>query len=180
MKLANIITLVRILLIPVFMAVSLSGIPDYEVISLTIFLVASLTDKLDGYVARKYNQISTFGKFIDPLADKLLISAALLILLERGIISSWAVFIILSREFIITALRTVAMSANRVIAAGNSGKLKMVVQVVTISLLLTALRDYSLVIMTAGDAMIWIMVAVTLYSGIEYVWKNRDLFAGTL
>jgi len=175
MKTANVITLVRIALVPVFMAVYLLEIPYFEIISLAIFIIASATDKLDGYIARKYNQISNFGKFIDPLADKLLITAALVMLVDAGVISSWAVILILAREFIVTALRTVAMSAGRVIAANNWGKAKMVIQVVAISFLLTSLRNIALGFITVGEVMVWIMTIVTVWSGIDYIIMNKDI-----
>jgi CDP-diacylglycerol--glycerol-3-phosphate 3-phosphatidyltransferase len=177
MKTANIITLIRILMVPVFMAVYLLEIPYHEIIALAIFIIASATDKLDGYIARKYNQISNFGKFIDPLADKLLITAALVMLVGSGVISSWAVILILAREFMVTAFRTVAVSQGRVIAASNWGKAKMVVQVVAISFLLTSLRNTMLGPVTAGDVMVCIMTAVTVWSGIDYIIVNRDVFS---
>lgn len=182
MKLANRITMIRIALIPIFMAVYLLEFPYHDYIAFALFLLASATDKLDGYIARKYNQISDFGKFIDPLADKLLITAALVMLTEAGAIASWAVVLILAREFIVTGLRTVAMSAGKVIAANNWGKAKMVVQVIGVAFLLTPLRDVtplrgiSLGWMTIGDAMAWIMTAITVFSGFEYCYSNRELF----
>ncbi|MGI6576653.1 MAG: CDP-diacylglycerol--glycerol-3-phosphate 3-phosphatidyltransferase [Eubacteriales bacterium] len=176
MKSANIITLIRIALVPVFMVVYLLKLPHHEVVALVLFLLASATDKLDGYIARKYNQISDFGKFIDPLADKLLITAALVMLSESGIIASWAVVLILSREFIVTGLRTVAMSAGRVIAANSWGKAKMVVQVIVVAFLLTPLRNVTIGITNLGEILIWLMTLVTVVSGIDYVYLNRDLF----
>jgi len=175
MKTANVITLIRIALVPVFMAVYLLKIPYYEIIALAIFILASATDKLDGYIARKYNQISSFGKFVDPLADKLLVSAALIILVGEGVIPSWAVILILAREFIVTSLRTVAVSAGRIIAANNWGKAKMVIQVVAISFLLTSLRNITLGSVTVGDIMVWLMTVVTVWSGIDYIVINKDI-----
>lgn len=175
MKAANIITLSRILLVPVFIVVYISHIPYYELISLLIFLLASLTDKLDGYVARKYNQITTFGKLIDPLADKLLISAALIVLTEAGIIPSWCSILILSREFIVTSLRAVGSSTGRVIAANNVGKIKMVVQVVVISFLFTSFRHIPLGIFTLGQLLIAVMTFISVYSGVDYCYHNRDI-----
>lgn len=175
MTTANIITLIRIILVPVFLVIYLLQGPYYETISLVIFLIASLTDKLDGYIARKNNEVTVFGQFIDPLADKLLVCAALLVLTQAGIIPSWCVFIILAREFIITALRAVAISAGRVIAASNIGKAKMVIQVIAISFLLTPLRDLSIGIMTIATLMIAIMTIFSAISGVDYLYKNRDV-----
>jgi CDP-diacylglycerol--glycerol-3-phosphate 3-phosphatidyltransferase len=176
MKSANIITLIRIAIVPVFMVIYLIEIPYHEIIAFTLFLLASLTDKLDGYIARKYNQISDFGKFIDPLADKILITAALVMLSEAGIIPSWVVVLIITREFVVTGLRTVAMSAGRVIAASSWGKAKMVVQVITVSFLLTPLRSMTLGPIAIGGVLIGIMTLVTIWSGADYLILNRDLF----
>jgi CDP-diacylglycerol--glycerol-3-phosphate 3-phosphatidyltransferase len=166
MKSANIITLIRIAIVPVFMVIYLIEIPYHEIIAFTLFLLASLTDKLDGYIARKYNQISDFGKFIDPLADKILITAALVMLSEAGIIPSWVVVLIITR----------AMSAGRVIAASSWGKAKMVVQVITVSFLLTPLRSMTLGPIAIGGVLIGIMTLVTIWSGADYLILNRDLF----
>ena len=174
MNAANAITLVRIALVPVFMAIwYIAPWPA----AFTVFLIASITDKLDGYVARKYNLTSTFGKFIDPLADKLLICAALLVLLENGEVAAWAAAIILIREFIVTSLRTVAMGEGKVIAASNTGKVKMVIQVVAICVVLVPpVSHIALGGVTVGDIFVWLMTAVTLWSGIEYCYVNRDVF----
>ena len=176
MKSANIITLIRIALVPVFMAVYLLKLPNHEMAALALFLIASATDKLDGYIARKYNQISDFGKFIDPLADKLLITAALVMLSESCIVASCAVVVILAREFIVTGLRTVAMSAGRVIAANYWGKAKMVVQVIVVAFLLTPIRSVPIGITNIGEILIWLMTIITVVSGVDYIYINKDLF----
>ena len=149
MNLANKLTLLRVILIPffivcfyipnlVFNVVNLNDyqIPFANILALIIFLVAAITDFIDGYIARKYNMITDFGKFMDPLADKLLVTAALLMLLENTLISGWVVFVILAREFIVTGFRTIAASKGVVIAAGWLGKIKTVVQFIMISTLL--------------------------------------------
>ena len=105
MTTANKITLVRIAMIPFFVVFAILGGPKYDAIALVLFCLASFTDFLDGYIARKYNQVTDFGKFVDPLADKLLVTAALVIFVERGLFAAWMVFVILAREFIITSLR---------------------------------------------------------------------------
>lgn len=171
MKNANRITLLRIALIPVFMA--LWYFTEWYW-ALGVFLLSALTDKLDGYVARKYNQVTNFGKFIDPLADKLLICSALVILVADGRVSAVVVFIIVARELIITSLRTLAMSEGRVLAADWLGKLKMVVQVVVTAYLLcpqTGINGG----FTVGDICAWVMAAVTVWSGLEYCITNRDI-----
>lgn len=149
MNLANKLTLLRVILIPFFIVcfyipnlvvntISVNNylIPYANLLGLVIFLLAAITDFIDGYIARKYNMITDFGKFMDPLADKLLVTAALLILLENGLIAGWVVFIILAREFIVTGFRTIAASKGVVIAAGWLGKIKTVVQFIMISTLL--------------------------------------------
>ena len=135
MTTANKITLVRILMIPFFVVFAVLGGPKYDTIALILFCLASVTDFLDGYVARKYNQVTDFGKFVDPLADKLLVTAALVIFVERGMFAAWMVFVILAREFIITSLRNVAAAKGQVMAAAWSGKVKTCVQIAGIILI---------------------------------------------
>ena len=175
---ANIITLSRMALIPIFMAVLLSEIPGSGYFALGLFILASLTDSVDGYVARKYNQVSNFGKFIDPLADKLLITSAILIFVQWDKISAVAATIIITREFVVTSLRVVAMAEKRDVAAMLSGKIKMVVQSLGVCVLMSGLDG--LIIFesyTIGNVAVWTMVAVTVWSGLEYVIKNRNVFA---
>ena len=135
MTTANKITLVRILMIPFFVVFAVLGGPKYDTIALILFCLASVTDFLDGYVARKYNQVTDFGKFVDPLADKLLVTAALVIFVERGLFAAWMVFVILAREFIITSLRNVAAAKGQVMAAAWSGNVKTCVHIVVIILI---------------------------------------------
>lgn len=170
MTTANIISLIRICLIPVFIAFALiTGIPYNDYIAVGIFILASITDWIDGYIARKYNQITTFGKFLDPLADKLLVIAAALVLIERGDMGSVPAFIIVARELIVTSLRIVAMGEGIVIAAQKSGKAKTFIQMVGTIFLFTPLRNaVAFGTVTAGDITVWIMAAITLISGIEY------------
>ena len=177
MTTANIITLIRIALVPLFMWTMSSTGSAFDVISIVIFAIASLTDGIDGYIARKYNQVTNFGKFIDPLADKLLVTAALLIFVGRGVIPSWAAMLIIAREFFVTSLRIVAISEkNLVVAANFAGKIKMVVQIVCILFLLTNYTEtvvFSSV--TLGDTAVALMVVVTVWSGIVYFAKNRGM-----
>lgn len=135
MTTANKITLVRILMIPFFVVFAVLGGPKYDTVALVLFCLASVTDFLDGYIARKYNQVTDFGKFVDPLADKLLVTAALVIFVERGLFAAWMVFVILAREFIITSLRNVAAAKGQVMAAAWSGKVKTCVQIAGIILI---------------------------------------------
>ena len=135
MTTANKITLVRIVMIPFFVVFAVLSGPKYDTVALVLFCLASVTDFLDGYIARKYNQVTDFGKFVDPLADKLLVTAALVIFVERGLFAAWMVFVILAREFIITSLRNVAAAKGQVMAAAWSGKVKTCVQIAGIILI---------------------------------------------
>ena len=171
MTTANIISIIRVLLIPVFVACALidSSFTGGMWAAIIIFIVASCTDWIDGYIARKYNQITTFGKFLDPLADKLLVISAALVLCEKGIIGSVPVLIIIARELLVTSLRTVAMGEGVVIAAQKSGKAKTFIQLVGMIFLMTPLRDITLFAKVgAGTVMVWLMVLITVISGIEY------------
>ena len=176
MTVATIITLIRIGLVPVFIWAFEAG-PQLRWLTLAIFIVASFTDAVDGYVARHYNQVTNLGKIVDPLADKLLVTSALLMLVQAGQMPAIAAIIIIAREFLITSLRTVAVAEGIVIAAGTSGKIKTVVQILCISLLLT---DWGDTLLFAGVTLhmfaIWIMVLVTVWSGVVYMVEHRDVW----
>lgn len=173
MTTASKITIARICLIPFFMAAALLG---YQYIALVIFIIASLTDKLDGYVARHYNQISTFGKFIDPLADKLLVTAALLIFVENKQIASWVAMLVITREFAVTGLRLVAMESGVVIAAGTSGKVKTASTMVCSCFMLLPLHGFQILPwMTVDQLGAAIILLTTVYSGIEYFVVNKSV-----
>ncbi|MFB0921609.1 MAG: CDP-diacylglycerol--glycerol-3-phosphate 3-phosphatidyltransferase [Oscillospiraceae bacterium] len=174
MTTASKITMARIFMIPFFMAAALMNFKGHEYVALGIFIVASITDSLDGYVARHYNQISIFGKFIDPLADKLLVFAALLIFVERGQMVSWACMIVIAREFAVTGLRLVAMEDGVVIAAGTSGKVKTAVSIVCSCVMLL---PHNFVAYPWWYTVDWInviiIVLVTVYSGVDYFIANK-------
>lgn len=181
MTTANKITLVRVAMIPFFLYFAALGTAGGDVWALVIFIVASATDFLDGYVARKYNQITDFGKFVDPLADKLLVCAALLLFIQRGEISGIMVFIIIAREFIITSLRIVAIGKGRVLAASWSGKVKTCVQIAGVVVIFAASiaagQGVSLPLATINQVAGWAMTLVTLYSGYDYLKRNWDMVA---
>lgn len=181
MTLANKITLARIALIPFFLLFMALHTVRCDVAALVLFLVASLTDFLDGYVARKYHQITDFGKFVDPLADKLMVCAALLMFVDRGLISGILVFIILGREFVITSLRTIAAMKGTAMAAAWSGKVKTCVQIagVVVILLCSIVTGGQLSGTAAAINTIagWVMTLVTLYSGYDYLSRNWQLIA---
>jgi len=173
MNLANKLTLSRIFLIPVFMWVLLIRIPFGEYIAAAIFILAASTDGLDGYIARKRKQVTNFGKLIDPLADKLLISAALISLVELKQISAWVAVIIIGREFFITGLRTIVAAQGVIISASKLGKIKTISQIVAISAIL--LKDFplSLLNITFGKYAIYVAVFFTIWSGADYFIKAR-------
>jgi CDP-diacylglycerol---glycerol-3-phosphate 3-phosphatidyltransferase len=200
MNLPNRLTLTRIAMVPLFL-VFLLPFPDWLVnwnlltfirpnlhainrfiigygnfIAAGIFLLAASTDGLDGYIARKRKQITKFGKFLDPIADKLLVTAALVALVQRGDLTGWAATIIISREFIVTGLRLVASAEGVVISASKLGKIKTVSQVVAI--LATLIKNYPITYFVNFPFDRWAMlfaVVVTIYSGFDYIMKNADV-----
>ncbi len=173
MNLPNKLTLIRVLLIPIFVVVLLVplGISWQNWLALAIFVIASLTDFADGYLARKYQLITNFGKFMDPLADKLLVCSALVCLTSLGRIAAWMVIVIVAREFIISGLRLVAVDQGVVIAASYWGKFKTVAQMTMIMLLLANLT--SLTILT--KIITWLALILTVVSLIDYIAKNAHL-----
>jgi len=178
MTTANKVTIFRIMLVPVFMLLLLTGVWH---ISAILFLIAALTDGIDGYIARKYNQITTLGKIIDPLADKLLITAALIGLVALGRLSPWFALIIISREFIVTSLRIVAISKGTVLPAATSGKVKTTMQIVAvIAMLCDSIYKISFYNILFSDLLMTAAVLITVYSGIEYIVINKDKFRGDI
>ena len=169
MNTANKLTLLRVILIPAFLVVLYLNFPYHQYVALGLFILASLTDLADGHIARKYHMITDFGKFMDPLADKLLVMAAMLWLVEGGRFPAWAMFLVVAREFAVTGLRLVAVEAGRVIAAGWSGKVKTAVTMVGICLMLLPVP--SVVDQVVGG----VIVVATVYSGAEYFIRNRDV-----
>ena len=173
MNLPNKLTLFRVFLIPVFvvfMLVSVTG-PYDKWIALAIYVIACLTDMLDGKIARKYNLITDFGKFMDPLADKLLVCSAMICLIELGRLPAWIVIVIISREFIISGFRLVAADNGVVIAASWWGKFKTVFQMAMTILMIAdieALRPITRIVM-------WIALILTVVSLIDYLWKNKGV-----
>ena len=176
MNLPNKLTVGRMIAVPFFIAAYMMG---YYPVALVLFCLASATDALDGSIARKRGLVTNFGKIMDPLADKILVYSALCLFIESGLIKSWMMIIILAREFIVAGMRTVAASEGRVLAAGMSGKIKTVLQMVAVILYLFGLSVPPIgntVIMIA-NVIFWAALAMTIYSGAEYVWKNRDVFS---
>ena len=185
MNLPNKLTIFRMVLIVPFVILLLGdyggwgwfkaifgGVLEYmDYVALAIFIIASLTDLIDGKIARKYNLVTNFGKFMDPLADKLLVSAAMIALVELGQIPAWIVIVIISREFIISGFRLVASDNNVVIAASYWGKFKTVFQMVMVCLMIADIPGLQVL----TDAVMWIAVALTIISLIDYLLKNKDV-----
>ncbi len=175
MTTASKITLIRVVLIPVYMVLMLLG---YTIPALIVFIVASLTDFVDGQIARRCNQVSDFGKFLDPLADKLLVIAAMVIFVQWGRMPSWALMVVLTREFAVTGLRLIAVGNGRVIAAGWSGKIKTASTMVGLCVMMAApsIAPLAAAQELLDGIIVWIIVLTTLISGIEYFCKNWDVF----
>ncbi len=180
MNLPNKLTVLRVLLIPFFVAALLWQQGENMTLrygAAGIFIIASLTDMLDGKIARKYNLVTNFGKFMDPLADKLLVCSALICLIELGEIPAWMVIVIISREFIISGFRLVASDNGVVIAASYWGKFKTTFQMIAVVLLIVKIQALSVI----TDLCLWIAVALTVISLVDYIRKNhRVLTEGSM
>ena len=176
MNLPNKLTIARMIAVPFFIAAYLLG---YYPVSLVIFICASITDYFDGKIARSQNLVTNFGKIMDPLADKILVYSALCLFIESDIIKAWMMILILAREFIVAGMRTVAASEGTVLAAGMSGKIKTVLQMVAVILFLLALclTDAKDTVMMVANVIFWASLVMTVYSGTEYVLKNRSVFS---
>ena len=184
LNLANAITIARILLIPVFLVLLLSGIPQPygDIAAAAVFILAAATDKLDGYVARRNKQITTLGQFLDPLADKLLIAAALIALVSQGRIAAWVAMLIIGREIAVSVLRIVGVSQGVSIPADKYGKLKTVLQIVYVVYVLVPTDKIAELIHVSTDVAVviqWILAAVvvvvTLASGVRYFMNARGV-----
>lgn len=170
MNTPNKLTVLRFILVPFFLiAAYYEYSKEMLVISAIIFSIASFTDFLDGYIARKNNIVTDFGKFMDPLADKVLVAAALLFLIQIGRVEAWLVVIIITREYAISIIRAIASNNGKVIAASGGGKIKTITQMLAIIMLLLNLPFANL--------MMYLCVFLTIYSGVEYIWKNRELIS---
>lgn len=176
MNLPNKLTMFRVILIPFFVVFLLVDITTYDKwVALAIFIIASLTDLLDGKIARKYNLVTNFGKFMDPLADKLLVCSALICLVELEKIPAWMVIVIIAREFIISGFRLIASDNGVVIAASYWGKFKTTFQMVMICLMIADIEQIGLL----TDIVTWAAVALTVISLVDYLVKNKDVMKDT-
>ncbi len=178
MNLPNKLTVLRVILIPFFvvsMMIENGANQTFRYVAAAIFIIASLTDMLDGKIARKYNLVTNFGKFMDPLADKLLVCSALICLLSNGLISTVVVLIIIAREFIISGFRLVAVDNGIVIAASWWGKAKTISQMIMIILLIASFGGIFNVLETA---FVSIATVLTVISLVDFIWKNRAVLNG--
>lgn len=195
MNLANKLTIFRIILVPIMVIFAylpiggdVYGVTTSMIIMEAIFIVASITDKLDGYIARSRNQVTTFGKFLDPLADKILVLAAMVVLVEKGLLPAWIPVIVLAREFIVSGFRLIAVEkGGKVIAASIWGKLKTVTQIIALIFAFVdtygffafvngGISGVALVINVITSVMMAISVVATIFSGWNYLASGKDLF----
>ncbi|MCQ2554379.1 MAG: CDP-diacylglycerol--glycerol-3-phosphate 3-phosphatidyltransferase [Clostridia bacterium] len=175
MNLPNKLTMLRILLIPVYIWAFLT---DRFMIAMAVFIIASVTDTFDGMIARKYNLVTNFGKIMDPLADKILVYTAFVLMVPNPV-KGWMMVVILAREFTVSGIRTIAAANGIVIAAGMSGKLKTVFQMFAVPFILVSLAyPEATVIGTIAMILLYCSLVLTVYSGAEYVIKNREVFKG--
>jgi len=174
MNLPNKITLLRVLLVPIFIIVFNLDIPNSNYIAAVIFIFAAITDSLDGYIARSQNLVTNFGKFADPLADKVLTSAALILLVGTGKIPSWIVIVIIAREFTITGFRVIAASEGVTIAASSWGKIKTITQLVSIILLLINNFPFNYINIPMDMITLYLALLFTIISGVDYIYKNLN------
>lgn len=172
MNLPNLITIIRILLVPLFTCLYLANPGEVNLPAALIFLLASLTDGLDGYLARSRKEITRFGQLIDPIADKLLITAALLALVEANLVSTWLALIILGREFAVSGLRILAAADGKVIAASIWGKLKTTSQIIAVIAFFLGI--------SWASVLMWIAAVVTILSGVDYFHKAQDVLKGSM
>ena len=174
MNLPNKLTVLRVIMVPFFVFFMLTDVggPANKWIALILFCVASLTDMLDGNIARKYNLVTNFGKFMDPLADKLLVCSAMICMIEMEKLPAWIVIVIIAREFIISGFRLVASDNGIVIAASYWGKFKTVFQM---AMIIVLIADFGGVFDIIAQVLIWIALALTIISLIDYVVKNKEV-----
>ena len=170
----NILTLVRVALIPVLVAILLSTLPESDLLAAIVFVIASATDALDGYIARRRSMVTAFGKLMDPLADKLLITAALVSLVALYRLDAWVAMVIIAREFAVTGLRMLAIEQGQIISASVWGKLKTITQVAMVLALIWVDRPARWV-----DILVYVTVAITVLSGVDYFYRLRKLFAAS-
>lgn len=187
MNLPNKITVSRVVMIPIFVILMVANfgwgnitllgatMPIEHLVGAIVFIIASITDFFDGHLARKYNLVTNMGKFLDPLADKLLVTAAFIILVQWGVAPAWVIIVIVAREFAVTGLRSIGAEQNVIIAASNLGKLKTWSQMVALAFLLLHNIIFEMWNFPFDQIMLYVAFFFTLLSGLDYFWKNRRL-----
>ncbi len=174
MNIANKLTIIRVVLVPLFVLFLLTDFTPYNRwIAFAIFVIATITDKLDGTIAKKYNMVTNFGKFMDPIADKLLVSSALICLTALGEIPTWIVLVIIAREFVISGIRLIAADNGVAIAASWWGKLKTISQMAMIIIILMNIPALNIL----AQIVMYLSVVLTIVSMIDYIVKNRSVLA---
>lgn len=173
MNLPNKLTIGRIIAVPVFIIAYLLGL---YIPAFIIFVLAAITDLLDGKIARSRGLVTNFGKIMDPLADKILVYSALCLFIEDGTLPAWSLIIILAREFVVSGMRTVAAAEGTVVAAGMSGKIKTVLQMIAVSILILAGTGIEMIFQT-GLIIFWASLIMTIYSGAKYIYDNKNVFS---
>ncbi|MCR5481773.1 MAG: CDP-diacylglycerol--glycerol-3-phosphate 3-phosphatidyltransferase [Clostridia bacterium] len=180
MNLPNKLTLARVIAVPIFVILYVMNL---KILAFLVFIAASITDLLDGKIARKYNLVTNFGKIMDPLADKILVYSAFCLMIENGLVQAWMLIVILAREFAVSGMRTVAAAEGIVVAADIFGKLKTVFQMIAVPLLILfgAFAEVHPFLDNAifwlGEIALWISVIMTIISGINYIVKNKSVFS---
>ncbi|NLY81598.1 MAG: CDP-diacylglycerol--glycerol-3-phosphate 3-phosphatidyltransferase [Clostridiales bacterium] len=174
MNLPNKLTIARVIAVPFFIVAFLL---EWYLPAFLIFVIASFTDFLDGKIARDRGLVTNFGKIMDPLADKILVYSAFCLFVESGVVPGWMLIVILAREFAVAGMRTVAASEGIVIAAGMSGKIKTVLQMLTVPILILGSGYYESILMPAGNVVLWASLIATVYSGAEYIIQNKKVFS---
>lgn len=172
MNLPNKLTIARVICVPIFVVLYYL---DLNLWACIVFVIASITDMLDGRIARSRNLVTNFGKIMDPLADKVLVYAAFCLFIEKGVMPGWMLIIILAREFAVSGMRTVAASQGTVVAAGMTGKIKTVLQMFAVIFLLLA--PYAKALDIIGKVLLWASLIMTIVSGAEYIIKNKNVFS---
>ncbi|MCK4766550.1 MAG: CDP-diacylglycerol--glycerol-3-phosphate 3-phosphatidyltransferase [Candidatus Aminicenantes bacterium] len=175
MNAANVITILRIILVPIFLVILLTEMENKEIFAVIVFIIAAISDALDGYIARKYDQVTELGKFLDPLADKLLIAGALLALVHLGKVETWVATVIILREIFITGFRFYFLVKDSMFSASWLAKKKTTFQLVSVSLIILSEKlPYREIVFQAATILLYMAVILTIYSGVEYVLKYSN------
>ncbi len=177
MTLANKVTIFRVAMVPVFLVFMYLNFSYVQWVAMGVFVLAALTDLVDGHLARSMNQITTFGKFMDPIADKLLVMSAFIVLAGQGKMHEMFAVVFVAREFIVSGLRQVAASQKNVIAAGWLGKIKTVTQIVAVAILIVDNVPFSLIGVPMDKIAVWVAMAFTIWSGVDYLYANRAVIS---